>query len=195
MASAEDEAGGFWVFGYGSLMWNPGFDYLERRMARLHGFHRAFALASIRYRGTPEAPGLVLGLDWAPGAQCVGMVFRVCPSRADWVRGYLHDRELVNRSYFEVVYPVDLLGPDGTAEDRIDAICYVLDRTHPQYRGRLPLDEQAAVIAQARGPRGPNADYLHATVAHLAEIGVEDAELRDLDRRVRALAAGSPPRR
>jgi len=189
--AGRDGADGFWVFGYGSLMWNPGFEHLDRRMARLEGFRRGFFLDSIRHRGTPEAPGLVLGLDWRPGSACTGMAFRVCPTRAEWVRGYLHERELVNRSYFEVVYPVDLLGGDGRASERVEALCFILDRTHPQYRGPLPLAEQAKIIARAHGPRGPNADYLHSTAAHLAEIGVEEEEIAALDALVRARAGGA----
>ena len=178
--------GGFWVFGYGSLMWKPGFDYVERRMARLDGYKRRFALASHRYRGTPEDPGLVLGLDWAPGESCTGMAFRVGPELADATRTYLSDRELVTRSYFEVLYPVTLLGePSG----RVEAICYVLDRSHPQYCGGLELEEQARIIARCIGPMGRNCEYLHNTVAHLVELGVEDPELVALDRRVRELKA------
>lgn len=178
--------GGFWVFGYGSLMWRPGFDHLERRLARLDGYRRAFRLRSVRYRGTPERPGLVLGLDWDPNAACTGMAFRVCPTRGEDVRTYLAERELVTRSYFEVLYPVALLGP---REERVDAICYILDRTHPQYAGALGLDEQARIIAEAVGPAGANCDYLHNTVAHLNELGVPDPDLEELDRKVRRLRA------
>jgi len=178
--------GGFWVFGYGSLMWRPGFEYLDRRMARLRGYRRAFALRSVRYRGTPEAPGLVLGLDWDPNAVCTGMAFRVCPTRAEAVRTYLAERELVTRSYFEVLHPVTL--DDG---DPVDAICYILDRTHPQYCGGLSLDEQARIISRAAGPAGTNRDYLHNTVAHLIELGVEDSTLEELDHRVREIS-GDP---
>lgn len=185
-----DETGGFWVFGYGSLMWRPGFPYLERRLARLKGYRRAFKLRSVRYRGTPEAPGLVLGLDWDPNASCTGMAFRVCPTKGDGVRDYLAERELVTRSYFEVLHPVTLLTEEaGGAEECVDAICYILDRMHPQYAGDLDLAAQAAIIAEAEGPRGPNAEYLHNTVEELRAIGIEDRELDALDARVRALAA------
>ncbi|MEM6355446.1 MAG: gamma-glutamylcyclotransferase [Pseudomonadota bacterium] len=185
-----DETGGFWVFGYGSLMWRPGFPYLERRLARLKGYRRAFKLRSVRYRGTPEAPGLVLGLDWDPNASCTGMAFRVCPTKGDGVRDYLAERELVTRSYFEVLHPVTLLTDEaGGAEECVDAICYILDRMHPQYAGDLDLAAQAAIIAEAEGPRGPNAEYLHNTVEELRAIGIEDRELDALDARVRALAA------
>lgn len=186
-----DDQRGFWVFGYGSLMWRPGFDYLERRRATLHGYRRAFSLASQRYRGTPEAPGLVLGLDWTPGASCEGIAFRVCPTRENLVRDYLHEREMVTRSYIELCCPV-VLHPatDGTEAEEAEAIAYVLDRTHRQYAGGLSLEKQAEIIAHAIGPAGPNTEYLHNTVEHLREIGVEDAELYQLDTMVRALTAG-----
>ncbi len=179
--AAAGRGPGFWVFAYGSLLWRTGFPYLERRRARLRGYRRAFALASIRYRGTPERPGLVLGLDWHPGSVCEGVAFRVCPSEDGSVRDYLHEREMMNRSYIEVVCPIEI---DGGG--RIDALAYVLDRTHRQYAGGLGLEEQAAIIATSEGPAGPNAEYLHNTVEHLREIGIEDPDLFALDRMVRA---------
>lgn len=190
-AAPETPGRGFWVFGYGSLMWRPGFPYLERRLARLTGYRRAFSLRSVRYRGTPERPGLVLGLDWDPNAACVGMAFRVCPSQDDPVRDYLAERELITRSYFEVLHPVDLI-EDANARtgDRVEAICYILDRTHPQYAGHLSQAEKAAIIAVAAGPMGPNAEYLSNTVAELAAIGIHDPYLSDLHERVLALCAG-----
>ena len=175
----------FWVFGYGSLMWNPGFEHLERRKAVLPGYRRDFALQSVRYRGTPDSPGLVLGLDHAPGESCTGIAFRVCRSREAEVRAYLHAREMVTRSYFEVACPVTLLCEGELRGDPVEATAYVLDRTHPQYAGGLGPERQAEIIATAEGPAGSNADYLHNTVAHLAEIGVDDPWLVYLDRMVR----------
>ena len=178
--------GGFWVFGYGSLMWMPGFEVAESRMAQLPDYRRAFALTSIHYRGTPERPGLVLGLDWRPGAECLGMALRVDEAGADEVRHYLAARELVTRAYFEVMHRVTLLC-DGPGQGQpVEALCYIVDRTHPQYAGHLGLDEQAAIIAEAEGPSGPNRDYLFHTVARLRELGIEDPELAELERRVRA---------
>ncbi|MEM9783787.1 MAG: gamma-glutamylcyclotransferase [Pseudomonadota bacterium] len=182
-------APGFWVFGYGSLLWQPGFPFLERRLARLEGYRRCFRLSSIHYRGTPERPGLVLGLDWDPNAHCLGQAFRVCPSKDNAVRDYLAERELISRSYFEVLYPVTLFdGQDaGSGGRRVEAICYILDRTHPQYAGALDLDQQARIIAAAEGPRGPNAEYLHNTVAELGKLGIVDEELTSLDQKVRRI--------
>lgn len=173
--------GGFWVFGYGSLIWRPGFEYAERRRATLAGFRRAFCLRSIRYRGTPEAPGLVLGLDADAAASCEGVVFRIPAQEAEATRAYLHEREMGTSSYFETFQTVDIA--DHGADQ---ALCYVMDPDHHQYT-RLSPEEQAAIIAASHGPAGPNSDYLHTTVEHLIELGIFDHDLMALDRMVRAL--------
>lgn len=181
--------GGTWIFGYGSLIWKPGFDYAERRLATLPGFRRAFCMASIRYRGTPEAPGLVLSLDHDAGGACRGVAFRIAPEAAEATVGYLRARELISYAYNEETHPVTL---DGGGV--VEAICYVSNPAHDQYRGGLSLEEQAAVIARSVGPMGPNAEYLHNTVASLAELGLDDPELEALDALVRRLAAAPPGR-
>ena len=173
-----------WVFGYGSLMWNPGFPYLEKSVARLHGFKRRFILTSRHYRGTPERPGLVLGLDWSRGAHCTGVAFRVCPTKDREVRDYLVERELVSYAYFETKYPLEL---EGGAE--VEALCYVVDRSHPQYSGGLEPDEQAEIISEAVGPSGPNVEYLENTLSQLQALDIEDPGLADLAARVRAWKA------
>lgn len=182
--------GEFWVFGYGSLMWKPGFEAAEARLALLDGYKRAFALSSVHYRGTPECPGLVLGLDWQPGSTCTGMALRISADQASEVRHYLAERELVSRSYFEVSHEITLLCPgDGRAVcqgERVNAICYILDRTHPQYAGAMALEDQATVIRIAAGPTGSNSNYLFNTVEHLRKLGVDDPELFALERMVRA---------
>ena len=177
---------GFWVFGYGSLMWKPGFEAVEARMARLDGYKRAFALTSVHYRGTPEYPGLVLGLDWQPGSACTGMALRIGANQAREVRQYLAERELVSRAYFEVSHEITLLGQGHGQGERVRAICYILDRTHPQYSGSMTLEDQAAVIRIAAGSTGTNSDYLFKTVEHLRELGVDDPELFMLEKMVRA---------
>jgi len=176
----------FWVFAYGSLIWNPGFSHVERRIARLDGFVRRFGVTSRHYRGTPESPGLVLGLDWAPGQSCTGVALRVSPDEERAVRDYLAERELVSYAYFETLYPVTLMcdGP-GQGEAR-PAICYILDRSHAQYAGGMDADEQAGIIARAVGPSGSNADYLMNTLAKLRELGIEDDDLEAMADRVRA---------
>lgn len=181
-------AGDLWVFGYGSLIWRPGFDATETRRAALRGWRRSFCLRSIRYRGTPERPGLVLALDFAPHEICEGVAFRVAATNAPAVRDYLHEREMGTRSYMEAWVPlqVDGIGP-------VRALAYAMDRTHPAY-ARLSLREQAEIIAASTGPAGPNRDYLHNTAAHLRTLGVHDPSMEYLDETVRALTAAAAGR-
>lgn len=189
MNQSEGPDGGFWVFAYGSLMWKPGFEVAEARLARLDHYHRSFALSSIHYRGTPTFPGLVLGLDWRPGAACTGMALRIRAAGAATVRRYLADRELVSRAYFEVLHSVKLLCPGAGNSPRagatVDAICYIVDRTHPQYAGGMALDEKAAIVGRAHGPSGSNREYLFNTAAHLRELQIDDPELFALEQLVR----------
>jgi len=178
-----DTDAGFWVFAYGSLMWNPGFEAAESVLATLDGYHRSFCMASIVYRGTPEAPGLVLALDRQRRASCAGVAYRVAPGNgaADCL-AYLRERELVSSAYVEVLEPLSLA--DGR---RVEALCYVMDRAHEQYRGALSLGSQAEIIARAEGPAGSNRDYLLNTVRSLHDLGLEDPDLFDLADRVRRL--------
>ncbi|MFU8882243.1 MAG: gamma-glutamylcyclotransferase [Rhodobacterales bacterium] len=171
-----------WVFGYGSLLWNPGFEARRTVLARLPDFHRSFCMRSVHHRGTPDDPGLVLALDAARGAVCHGLALGVAPDQADAVLAYLRDRELVSSAYVERSLTVDLA--DGT---QVTAVTYIVDPDHVQYCGDLPLEEQARIIARAVGGRGPNTDYLHNTVAHLGTLGIADPDLDWLDARVREL--------
>lgn len=171
-----------WVFGYGSLLWNPGFAVAEQRHARLSGYARSFCMRSIHHRGTEEAPGLVLALDPQEGAVCDGVALRAEPGTEDETLAYLRDRELISSAYVERVLPLTIQG--GT---QVEAVAYVIDADHVQYCGGLPLEEQARIIAQAVGGRGPNTEYLFNTAAHLAQLGIPDADLDWLVTRVRAL--------
>jgi len=171
-----------WVFGYGSLLWNPGFAPRDRVVARLDGYHRSFCMRSVHYRGTPENPGLVLALDKAPGAHCAGLGLRVAEEDERAVLEALRARELISAAYLEKWLPVTLA--DGR---RVDAVSYAIDPDHEQYCGRMGLEEQARIIARASGGRGPNSAYLFNTVAHLSELGIEDAELDWLVTRVRQI--------
>lgn len=173
-----------WVFGYGSLIWRPGFEFVERRLARLSGWRRAFCMTSIHYRGTPEAPGLVLALDRAPGALCEGLAFRVEAAAADGVLAYLRERELISSAYDEMHLPVTL--DDGT---EVEALGYVVNPAHAQYAGHLSLAEQAQVIGRAAGSSGSNLDYLLYTLEGLAALGVHDHELAQLGAMLGASAA------
>jgi cation transport protein ChaC len=177
--------GDLWVFGYGSLIWEPGFDFADRRLATLHGYRRAFCMTSIVYRGTPEAPGLVLALDRDPEGSCAGVAYRVAPAAAAATLAYLRERELVSYAYEEVRLPVELDEVGG----RVEAVAYVSNPAHAQYSGGLSLEAQAEVIARAAGPRGPNADYLNNTVDSLEALGLHDPDLVRLVLMVRALTA------
>lgn len=169
-----------WVFGYGSLIWDPGFPVAERRISRLDGWHRSFCMWSIHHRGTLENPGLVLALDRAEGASCTGVAFRVEPGREAATLFALRERELVSSAYLEMTLPVT------TEAGVLDALAYVIDPDHVQYC-RLDPEAQARIIAQACGGRGRNCDYLWSTAAHLAELGIRDPDLDWLAERVRVL--------
>ncbi|MEO0989474.1 MAG: gamma-glutamylcyclotransferase [Pseudomonadota bacterium] len=175
-----------WVFGYGSLIWNPGFPVAERQIATLSGYHRAFSMRSIHHRGTEEAPGLVLALDAAPAATCRGIAFRAEPGTEEQTMADLRERELVSSAYLErqIVLAMD----DGR---HVEAVAYIVDRAHRQYCGGLPLEEQARIIARAHGGRGPNWEYLFNTAQHLAELGLADPDLDWLSARVRDLLAAA----
>lgn len=172
LAPGED----LWVFGYGSLMWHPGFPHVETRVATLHGFHRRFCIMSNRYRGTVERPGLVLGLD--RGGSCRGLAFRVPPGEIGAALDYLHEREMMTRVYRPERRAV------RTAQGPVRALCFIVDRRHSQYLGNLTLEETARIIAEAAGQRGPCSDYLANTVRHLEALGVGAGELKRLLRLV-----------
>lgn len=181
---------GFWVFGYGSLLWRPGFAFAECRPATLGGFRRSFCVASIHYRGTPERPGLVLALDDDAAGECRGLAYRVDGAAAAATLAYLRERELISYAYREIRHPVAL-----DTGRTVEALCYVTDRGHPQYRGGLSLEEQAEVIAAAAGPNGPNAEYLMNTIESLGALGLDDPDLHRLSEMVRArTAADQQPR-
>jgi cation transport protein ChaC len=161
-----------WVFGYGSLMWNPEFPHVERRQALLRGYHRRFCVYSHRYRGTPDRPGLVLGLD--RGGSCRGIAFRVEPPHVEATIDLLWDREMVSGVYEPKIIKV------ATDEGRIPACTFVADRAHRQYCGELGPTDVVRFIRQGVGERGPNLDYLANTVGHLRELGIVDQGLERL---------------
>ena len=171
-----------WVFGYGSLIWNPEFPVAEQRLARAPGWRRSFCMWSIHHRGSEAEPGLVLALDRAEEASCDGVVFRVTPGAEEETLAALRERELVSSAYLEVTTQVE------TSAGALQALAYVIDPEHVQYTGTLSLEEQARIILKARGGRGPNRDYLWSTNSHLHELGIADPELDWLAARVRALA-------
>lgn len=171
-----------WVFGYGSLMWRPGFRFAERRPALLRGLHRQLCIYSHVHRGTPDRPGLVMGLD--RGGACRGIAYRVAAE--DWpsTLAYLRGREQVTNVYVETRRPVRLLGGG-----EVEALVYVVDRNHPQYAGRLSLEDQLTFVRQGCGASGACADYVASTVEHLRELGIADPLLEALAARLAPVPA------
>jgi cation transport protein ChaC len=183
--SDDGQAAGRWVFGYGSLMWRPGFAYAERATAVLPGLKRAFCIYSVHHRGTYQRPGLVLGLT--EGALVRGVAYRV--AQADWaeVYAYLCEREQPTETYEEAYVAVELA--DGR---RVQALTFLSDRAHPQWAGDLTLDVQAGLIAGASGLSGRNVDYLRDLVGHLREADAGDQDMETLLAKVERLEAGAP---
>src|SRR5437588_2742548 len=148
-----------WLFAYGSLMWNPEFPFAEARPAFLYGYHRSFCLYSRDYRGTPERPGLVLGLD--RGGSCRGIAYRLMPEEVGEALDRIWAREMTGQVY--EMRPVAVRTPDGA----VAAQTCVVRRGSPDYAGRLSPDEAAGLLARAVGGRGSGRDYLANTVRHL----------------------------
>jgi cation transport protein ChaC len=181
----DSEAADLWVFGYGSLMWRPGFEFEEKVPARLIGEHRALCVYSFDHRGTPERPGLVLGLD--RGGACRGVAFRVAASLRDATIAYLRSREQTTHVYREVMRSVWL--QDGR---RVSALAYVVDRGHVQYAGRPTLAQQIHYVRQGHGRSGANRDYVLSTVEALEAQGCRDAPLHRLAQALRDDTAVHP---
>lgn len=182
---------GFWLFTYGSLMWNPPFDFAEAVAARVRGYHRAFCIYSIHYRGTAEFPGLVLGLD--RGGSCRGRAYRFAAEKANPIYADLHKREQISGVYRELWLNAEIMGARGEIW-RVRALAFAADRDHAQYAGRLSPQAAAARIASAAGSAGSCADYLRSTLAHLEALDITDRRLEDLAQRVAHLSA-RPARR
>jgi cation transport protein ChaC len=181
---ADDD---LWVFGYGSLIWRPGFDYLDRVPAHTIGLHRSLCVYSFDHRGTPERPGLVLGLDF--GGACRGIAYRVAAVKRAATIGYLREREQTTAVYREMMRGVWL---EGQPERRIEALCYVVDRGHPQYAGRLTHDRQLHVVRQGHGRSGNNRDYVLETVKALEALGIVDHDLHVLAERLKTSTDAHP---
>lgn len=162
-----------WVFGYGSLIWNPGFAHVSAQQGLLKGAHRSLSIVSHHHRGTVERPGLVFGLT--RGGSCRGMVFEV--AAADWpaVRAYLEEREQVTAVYRDVMRPVRLA--DGRT---VSALAFLVDERHEQFAGRLDLDQQLGMVRAGVGLSGRNIDYVLNTARHLGELGIRDRQLMAL---------------
>jgi glutathione-specific gamma-glutamylcyclotransferase len=171
-----------WVFAYGSLIWRPGFSFIDRVPARLIGLHRALCVYSFDHRGTPERPGLVLGID--RGGACRGVAYRVAAALRAETIAYLREREQTTMVYIEAMRPVIL---QSKPQRQVVALVFVVDRRHPQYAGRLDLDRQLHLVRQGHGRSGPNREYVLSTVKALEALGYRDHELHLLAERLKGV--------
>lgn len=178
-----ENRGDLWVFGYGSLMWRPGFDFEERSLATVYGYHRALCIYSHVHRGSSDRPGLVLGLD--RGGACRGVAFRVAARLRAATLATLNEREQITLVYHAAELPASLA--DGR---RARVLAYVVEPRHPQYAGRLPLAEMLRLVRQGVGVSGRSADYVRYTHDHLRTLGIADRTLAAV---MRELDAGSAP--
>src|SRR5205085_1069844 len=171
-----------WVFAYGSLMWRPDFAFVERVEARLIGAHRALCIYSFVHRGTPERPGLVFGLDL--GGACRGIAYRVAAAERSKTIAYLRAREQVTAVYRECTRRIAL---KSDPKRSLHALCYMVDRSHPQYAGRLTLEQQLHLVRQGHGMSGPNRDYVLAAVTAIEALGLRETELHLLAERLKGV--------
>lgn len=169
---------GFWIFGYGSLLWDPGFEPVETQHATLVGYRRSFCMWSHHHRGTLSRPGLVLALDKSKPDSCRGLALKVSEKDSEIVLAELRRRELISYAYYETEVELEI-----TELGKISALTYVVNRDHHQYC-QISLEEQAHIIAKASGGRGHNKDYLTKTVYKLHDLGIGDSDLDWLHRRV-----------
>ena len=177
IAQAPDPDG-IWVFGYGSLMWNPAFHFAERRTARIHGYHRQFCLWSRTGRGSPDRPGLMLGIE--PGGSCYGVAYRIAPELVRSELDVLWRREMNSLSYRPV------WAAARTREGVVPALAFAVNRAHERYIRDLDLASTARYLANGAGPLGLCCEYLFETVAHLRQLGIRDRHLEVLESHVRA---------
>ena len=169
-----------WVFGYGSLMWNPAIHVTQSEQAKLHGYHRAFCLHLVIGRGTPETPGLMLGLD--RGGSCIGIAHRIQASNVESETEILWLREMIGTGYVPRHVQMTIQG------QRQQGLTFVANRTSQRYAGRMAFDDAVARIAQATGDIGSNRDYLYRTVEKLNGFGLRTGPLHKLEQAVRARA-------
>ena len=163
-----------WIFGYGSLMWKPGFEFMSQAQARIHGYHRSLCVYSFHHRGTEARPGLVLGLD--RGGSCIGVAFQIEPSKWEATLAYLRAREQVSMVYQEMTRNVEILGH----HQKIEAVTYVVDRTHAQYAGKLSHENLLKLVLQGEGGMGRCRDYVMNTLEHLRQVNIHDKMLEAL---------------
>ncbi len=183
LAGHPDPGGDVWIFGYGSLIWNPAFHHVERRIARLHGYHRRFCLWSHLGRGSAERPGLMLGLE--RGGSCFGMAFRIAAAAVADELEIVWRREMFGGAYRPRWVRLH------TGAGPVAAVTFPIEPEHPRYAGRQPEAAVVAALAHAEGPLGTARSYLDNTVDHLEAHGIRDRSLSRLRRLVAEAAAGA----
>lgn len=162
------------VFGFGSLMWNPGFEWISRVPGVVRGFHRCFRIYSTRARGTPDKPGLGLCIERQPNAECVGLMFELAEATLRQDLAKLWDREQGSGVYDPVWLPVE------TDAGTFQALTFVVRTDHPHYCGDLPAQRMARIMARAEGVYGRNRDYVANLIDEMAKLGLRDEELERL---------------
>jgi cation transport protein ChaC len=170
--------GRVWVFAFGSLIWNPAFHFVERRTARIHGFHRQFCLWARAGRGSAEKPGLMLSL--VSGGSCTGVAYRLAARAAATELDVLWRREMATMAYRPVWTTAHT--PKGPEP----AVAFSANRLHERYVPGLEEEAVARYLSTGAGPMGRCCDYLFDTVAHLRQLGIRDRRLEALEKRVRA---------
>ncbi|MCB1755635.1 MAG: gamma-glutamylcyclotransferase [Gammaproteobacteria bacterium] len=173
---ADLPAGDFWVFAYGSLMWRPDFDFVEKRDAWLPGYRRSLCVWSWHHRGTEENPGLVFGLDKSVAKadiRCQGCVYRVAAENRVATLINLRDRELITN-----IYQPAVLDLQTAQQETLPALTFIVDQQHPQYAGQLPAERCAEIVRSSRGKSGENTDYVLSTWNYLAACNIQDEHLR-----------------
>jgi cation transport protein ChaC len=182
----EFPAGDLWVFGYGSLMWRPDFEFSESAPAKIFGFHRGLCLWSVLHRGTRENPGLVFGL--ATGGSCVGRAFRVARKNRSDVLSYLWQREMMNRAYIPTRVRIHMQGK------RRAGLAFVVDTGHVQYAGRLSDREMACIVTRGRGRSGRNIDYFRDCLGKFKDMGVSVRQYSGIESHMSKISADAAKR-
>ncbi|MFC4271206.1 gamma-glutamylcyclotransferase [Sneathiella chungangensis] len=170
---------GLWVFGYGSLLWNPAFHFTEWQPARLHGFRRRFCLQASIGRGSPEKPGLMLALDH--GGSCNGRAFHIAPDKIESETDILWMREMVSGAYNARLIKIRL------PHETVTGLTFVINRAHPRYIAEMDIEDTARLVSSGEGHLGTCRDYLNNTIAHLDEMKVKDRYLHELQQKIHEL--------
>ena len=171
-----------WIYSYGSLMWDPGFRFVEVRQADIEGYQRRFTLRIELGRGSWQFPALMLSLEPQAG-RCHGLAFRIAAETVHAESAILWRREMLRGGYSPALLPM------STPQGPITALAFVSNTTHSAYVGELSLDETVAMIASGRGVLGTNREYLVQLAQQLDALGIEDPYVKELHRQIDACVA------